>query len=93
MPSDSEAGDWLLRIGKGFEIKGMEKAHNERAQMENYLKELKIGVGMKQMPYGEFNNRLKGEVRLEKVTFYIFETVKGQQKQNIEHNLNGLLLK
>ena len=28
--------------------------YNERAQMENYLKELKIGVGMEQMPCGEF---------------------------------------
>lgn len=28
--------------------------YNERAQMENYLKELKLGVGMEQMPCGEF---------------------------------------
>ena len=28
--------------------------YNERAQMENYLKELKIGVGMEHMPCGEF---------------------------------------
>lgn len=28
--------------------------YNERAQMENYIKELKIGVGMEQMPCGEF---------------------------------------
>lgn len=28
--------------------------YNERAEMENYLKELKIGLGMEQMPSGEF---------------------------------------
>jgi hypothetical protein len=28
--------------------------YNERAQMENFIKELKIGVGMEQMPCGEF---------------------------------------
>jgi hypothetical protein len=28
--------------------------YNERAQMENHIKELKIGVGMEQMPCGEF---------------------------------------
>ncbi len=28
--------------------------YNERAQMENYIKELKIGIGMEQMPCGEF---------------------------------------
>jgi len=28
--------------------------YNERAQMENHIKELKIGIGMEQMPCGEF---------------------------------------
>lgn len=28
--------------------------YNERSQMENYIKELKIGIGMEQMPCGEF---------------------------------------
>jgi hypothetical protein len=28
--------------------------YNERAQIENYLKELKIGIGMEHMPCGEF---------------------------------------
>ncbi len=29
IPSDSAAGDWLLRTGKGFGVEGMEKAHRE----------------------------------------------------------------
>lgn len=33
--------------------------YNERAQMENHIKELKIGIGMEQMPCGEFEaNRM-----------------------------------
>ncbi len=29
--------------------------YNERVQMENHIKELKIGIGMEQMPCGEFD--------------------------------------
>ncbi len=29
IPSDSGTGDWLLRMGKGLRIEGMEKAHRE----------------------------------------------------------------